>query len=88
MCYRVRNATKPAIHWRWEPSKGLPDAYQRARLIQLHGNAVRADGWPDNGYSSHLTLPDGRILVVDYTNLGDPPHKSHLVGVILDPAEL
>ncbi len=54
-------------------------------MTLLHAN----DGdHPDHGYSSWLQLPDGRISFVDYSNRGDEPGKSHLVGGILDPAEL
>lgn len=35
----------------------------------------------------HL-LDDGRIIPVDYTNHGDKPGNSHLVGVYLHPKDL
>jgi sialidase-1 len=81
--YTVSNPTLPDYCWQWSAADGcLPDDYQRRRLLQVHANDP-AVSWPDNGYSSWVLLPDGRILLVDYTNLGDEPQKSHLVGVHL-----
>jgi hypothetical protein len=85
----VHNPTLLPFQWQWSAASGeLPDEYQRRRLIQIHANVMDDNNWPDHGYSSWLTLPDERILLVDYTNLGDPPGKSHLVGVYLDPQDL
>ena len=55
----------------------------KTRLIQIHGNHPDQEPNPDHGYSSWLVLPDERIFLVDYTNHGDKPGKSHLVGVYL-----
>lgn len=83
--YRTRNRTLPPRDWSWSAADGLPDAYQRSRLTLLHANLGDR---PDHGYSSWLQLPDGRISFVDYSNVGDDHGKSHLVGGILDPAEV
>jgi len=81
--YTVSNPTLPDFSWQWSAADGrLPDDYQRRRLLQIHANDPTVS-WPDHGYSSWVPLPDGRILLVDYTNLGDEPGKSHLVGVHL-----
>jgi hypothetical protein len=32
-------------------------------------------------------LDDGRIMFVDYTNFGNEPGRSHLVGVYLEPED-
>jgi len=85
--YAVHNPTLDDFKWSWRASDGAwPDRYQRTRLIQIHGNEPTA--WPDHGYSSWTLLPDGRIFLTDYTNLGDPPGKSHLVGVYLDREDI
>jgi len=87
--YEVGNPTIEDWQWQWEAASGeWPDQYQRDRLIQVHGNEFTADHGPDHGYSSWLMLPDGRIILVDYTNHGDPASKSHLVGVHLTPEDL
>ena len=87
--YRVFNPTEPQFTWQWQGSSGRwPDQYQRDRLIQIHANPVAPKRNPDHGYTSWLTLNDGRILLVDYTNYGDAPGKSHLVGVYLTPDDL
>lgn len=78
--YTVHNPTLEDTVWNWTAAEGrFPDDYQRRRMIQIHANDPSV-GWPDCGYSSWLLLADGRIMFVDYTNLGDPPGKSHLVG--------
>jgi hypothetical protein len=85
----VRNRSLEDFQWQWQAEGGeWPDEYQRRRMIQIHANEITVDHRPDHGYSSWLTLPDGRIILVDYTNYGDPPGKSHLVGVYLEPEDL
>lgn len=74
--------------WRWEwkaDDNQWPDQYQRDRMIHIHANLFTEDHRPDHGYSSWLMLPDGRIILVDYTNAGDPMGQSHLVGAYLEP---
>ena len=83
--YSVKNPTLDDFEWSWRAADGLwPDDYQRRRMIQIHGNHPDQKHNPDHGYSSWLMLDDGRIMLVDYTNCGDEPGKSHLVGVYLD----
>jgi hypothetical protein len=87
--YRVFNPTLPVLVWQWLAKDGKwPDQYQRDRLIQIHANPIGPKHRPDHGYSSWLTLSDGRIFLVDYTNRGDSPGKSHLVGVYIEPQDL
>ncbi len=87
--YEIHNRSLPDWSWSWDARGGQwPDQYQRDRMIQIHGNELTEDHYPDHGYSSWLTLPDGRIMLVDYTNYGDPPGESHLVGVHLDPEDI
>jgi hypothetical protein len=57
-------------------------------MIQIHANEPDSEPWPDHGYSSWVVLDDGRIFLVDYTNCGDEPDRSHIVGVYLDPEDL
>ena len=85
VAYSAGNPALGDFEWTWAASDGLwPDDYQRRRLIQIHGNIPPR---PDNGYSSWLTLEDGRIMPLDYTSSGDEPGKSHLVGVYLEPED-
>lgn len=87
--YSVRNRTFGNFDFAWEAASGLwPDRYQRERLIQIHANHPDQKPWPDHGYSSWLPLEDGRIFLVDYTNCGDEPGKSHLMGVYLEPEDI
>jgi hypothetical protein len=84
--YSLKTPTLDDFKWAWEAESGeRPDEYQRQRMIQIHGNTPDR---PDHGYSSWLALEDGRIILVDYTNFGDNPGKSHLVGVYLDPEDI
>ncbi|HTO02444.1 MAG TPA: hypothetical protein VL069_02025, partial [Opitutus sp.] len=87
--YRVFNRTLPIATWHWQAKDGKwPDQYQRDRLVQIHSNPIGVKHRPDHGYSSWLTLKDGRIFLVDYTNRGDAPNKSHLVGVYINPEDI
>jgi hypothetical protein len=87
--YEVHNRAIEDWAWEWRAEgRQWPDQYQRDRLIQIHANELTEDHRPDHGYSSWLVLPDGRIILVDYTNLGDPMGKSHLVGVYLAPEDI
>lgn len=87
--YDAGNPTIGDCAWEWRAASGQwPDQYQRDRLIQIHVNELTESHSPDHGYSSWLVLPDGRIIFVDYTNYGDKPSKSHLVGVYLETEDL
>ena len=87
--YEVENARLPPYSWEWSAASGRrPDQYQRDRMIQIHANSPDQKPGPDHGYSSWLVLEDGRIILVDYTNRGDKPTKSHIVGVFLDPSDI
>ena len=87
--YTLMNPTLRDFSWSWEAASGQwPDQYQRDRLIQIHANHPDQKPTPDHGYSSWVILEDGRILLVDYTNCGDPPGKSHVVGVYLETEDL
>jgi hypothetical protein len=87
--YHVENPTQPPVRWHWQAASGSwPDQYQRDHLIQIYANPFIPGHSPDHGYSSWLTLPDGRIFLVDYSNRNDPAGKSHLVGVYIDRADL
>jgi hypothetical protein len=87
--YTLKNPTLDEFEWTWEAAKGeRPDEYQRQRMIQIHANHPDQKPNPDHGYSSWIMLEDGRIFLVDYTNYGDEPGESHLVGVYLDPEDI
>jgi hypothetical protein len=86
--YNVRNSGLADIAWSWDAALGhWPDEYQRRRLLQIHANCAGQQPWPDNGYSSWVLLENDRIFLADYTNCGDEPGRSHLVGVYLEPED-
>ena len=87
--YDVKNPTLNDHSWKFDAADGRwPNQYQRDRLIQIHGNHPDQQPWPDHGYSSWVVLDDGKIMFVDYTNCGDVPKTSHLVGTFIDPEKL
>ncbi len=87
--YQAINPTLDDFQWTWSAADGQwPDQYQRDRFIQVHGNHPVQKPSPDHGYSSWLILDDGRIFFVDYTNCGDVPNTSHLVGAFIDPQDI
>ena len=87
--YEVHNPTHADYTYEWTAESGtMPDEYNRTRLIQIHGNDLTSKPWPDHGYSSWLQLEDGRVFFVDYTNFGDEPGLSHLVGVYIDMKDI
>src|SRR5205085_9138630 len=89
--YYSKNQTEPDQFWNWDARLGQhPDQYQIDRILELQSNppseghtpaAPWLPGQPDNGYSSWVELPDGRIYMVDYSNRGDPAPTAHLYGV-------
>ena len=87
--YEIRNRDIEDFAWAWDPAAGkLPDDETRRELLELHANTRGQKPAPDYGYSSWVVLEDGRIMFVDYSNRGDAPGKSHLVGLHIDPTEL
>ena len=86
--YHVKNQTEPDHLWGWQARLGkYPDQYQIEHMLELHSNPPSEKHRPDNGYSSWVELPDGRIYVVDYSNRGDPIPTAHLYGVYLSPED-
>lgn len=61
---KVSNAQDTSIDWHWTPSNGYPDQFRRDRTVLLD----HAFPPSDCGYSSWTQLPDGKIVIVDYTN--------------------
>jgi len=87
--YRAVNPAMPDYDFFWTAAAGqYPDKYQRERLTLIHANEHPRIKGPDHGYSSWLILNDGSIVFVDYTNCGDKPSKSHLVGARFRPEEV
>ena len=79
--FYVRNPTEPDFHWAWSAtSSTFPDQYEVDRVLELHANTHER---PDNGYSTWHRFEDGEILVLDYTNQGDPLGQSHIVACSL-----
>ena len=63
---RVSNALDYSLNWSWDPSKGYPDQFRRDRVVVLDYSYPA-----DCGYSSWTQMPDGRIVILDYTNGGN-----------------
>lgn len=61
---KVKNQDDYSIDWSWTPAKGYPDQFRRDRTVVLD-HAYPADC----GYSMWTQLPDGKIVIVDYTSL-------------------
>ncbi len=66
---RVANRDDHAIDWKWDVSSGFPDQFRRDRLVCL--DRCERNHWGDNGYSGWTQLPDGTIVITDYTD-GNP----------------
>jgi hypothetical protein len=66
---KVQNRRDHSIDWKWTARDGYPDQFHRDRVVRLEKNASFAAG--DSGYSNWTQLPDGNVVVVDYT-AGDP----------------
>jgi hypothetical protein len=64
----LNDARDTSIDWRWTPAQGYPDQFRRNRTVVLD-YAYPAS---DCGYSSWTQLPDGTIVIVDYTNARAP----------------
>src|SRR5690606_23628175 len=61
----TNDARDYSIDWAWTPAKGYPDQFRRDRVVVLDVSYSS-----DCGYSSWTQLPDGRIVIVDFTNGG------------------
>lgn len=60
---KVTNAADTSIDWKWTPGQGYPDQFRRDRITVLDW------AYPgDCGYSSWTQLPDGRLVILDYTS--------------------
>jgi hypothetical protein len=70
---KVQNRRDHSVEWRWSAKDGFPDQFRRDRVIRLERNGTFAAG--NSGYSNWTQLPDGTVVVVDYTS-GNPP-RSH-----------
>ena len=66
LAVKVDNADDTSIDWSWSPAKGYPDQFRRDRTVVLDTSYAA-----DCGYSSWTQLPDGKIVIVDYTTGGD-----------------
>jgi hypothetical protein len=62
----ANDARDTSIDWSWTPARGYPDQFRRDHVVVLD-NAYTFDC----GYSSWTQLPDGRIVIIDYTNGGN-----------------
>lgn len=50
-----------SMDWSWTPGSGYPDQFRRDREVLL-------DRSSDSGYSAWTQLPNGEIVILDYTN--------------------
>jgi hypothetical protein len=70
--------------WQWTHRDGLPDAWNRARVLELDNDRQAAFG--DFGYSGWTELPDGRFFCVYHHGGGgeedyERNRSSHIRGV-------
>lgn len=72
---KVRNADDSSIDWNWTPRLGYPDQFRRDRIVVLD-TAHPADC----GYSMWTQLPDGRLVILDYTSAPSLEPFSHAGG--------
>lgn len=63
---KVQNRRDHSIDWNWTAKDGCPDQFYRNRVIRLEKNGSFAAG--DSGYSNWTQMPDGNVVVVDYTS--------------------
>jgi hypothetical protein len=83
LSYQTANETEPDFAWAWEARSGkFPDQYQFDNILVVAPNPPEAGKTPDEGYSSWVQLPDGKIYMVDYSNRGDAPPQSHLYAAL------
>lgn len=61
----VRNRRDHSVEWKWTPADGFPDQFQRNRVVCLEPNGAMSAG--DSGYSGWDQMPEGSIVVVDYS---------------------
>lgn len=70
---QVANRRDHSIDWSWTARKGYPDQFRRDRVLMLEPNGTFSLG--NSGYSAWAELPDGKIVMVDYTSSNPPrPH--------------
>jgi hypothetical protein len=63
---QLDNPNDHSIHWQWDGRNGkFPDQFRRDRIVCLERSNSFHHG--DNGYSGWTQLPDGRIVITDYT---------------------
>jgi len=75
---KVTNALDYSVEWDWTPAKGYPDQFRRDRIVVLD-EAFFADC----GYSSWTQLPDGDIVILDYTTANiDRIHTSGVMPFV------
>ncbi|GFK95022.1 hypothetical protein NNJEOMEG_02870 [Fundidesulfovibrio magnetotacticus] len=60
-----------AYRWSWTPTRGHPDAWVDARVLELANDRLANPG--DYGYSGWTVLPDGRYYCVFHHGGGDEP---------------
>lgn len=66
MRVRVDNPDTHSINWNWTAKSGTyPDQFRRDRVVELD-----ISFHADTGYGSWDQLPDGTIVILDYTNGG------------------
>jgi hypothetical protein len=81
---QVRNRRDHSIDWSWTPRQGYPDQFRRDRVLLLEPNGSFSLG--NSGYSAWAQLPNGEIVVVDYTSSHPPKPHPILRGYRLDPS--
>ncbi len=76
--------------WRWDHAQGHPDAWARARVLELANDRHARFG--DYGYSGWAALPDGRYFCAFHHGGGDAPdydpgRSSHVRGAWIEESD-
>ena len=72
---KVSNRRDHSIEWKWNAREGFPDQFRRDRMVVVERNASFSAG--NSGYSGWAQMPDGKIVIVDYTETDTIPALDH-----------
>ena len=83
----LKNPKDHSFHWQWDASRGLfPDQFRRDRIVCLERSSSFHHG--DNGYSGWTQLPDGDIVIIDYTKGFESAEKPFIRSYVVQESDL
>lgn len=85
---KVMNRRDHSIDWKWNARQGFPDQFRRDRMVVVERNASFSAG--NSGYSDWTQMPDGKIVIIDYTETDAIPALDHplLRAYMIDERDL